>query len=367
MKQKKEKISQSEWNAKYKGLEYYPDRVCACGCGGKIKVNAVHEVRGIPNYIHGHNALKKEGICGRVNRILNGQEESPICRCGCGKRIRIKEYHKKLGIPEYYGYHKFIKNLDLHNAVHRIMDKVDPAPICQCGCGKQIELNEYHASHGIPKYYRDHGQIKNKENYDRVKRIMNHEEEAPLCKCGCGKRIPIKKWHRSAGIPEYIHGHNDNGWREGKSHTEEAKEKNRQKHLGINNSNYGKRGFGVGMYGKHHTKGAREKIGLAQRGEKNKNWRGGPTKYSNEFTAMLREDIRDRDIHACQLCYKKESELDRKLDVHHIDYNKKNCDPENLISLCGSCHVKTNNNREYWTPFFQNMIKVIYEEIAYAS
>ena len=42
----------------------------------------------------------------------------------------------------------------------------------------------------------------------------------------------------------------------------------------------------------------------------------------------------------------------RALNVHHIDYNKLNCMPNNLLSLCDKCHRKTNNNREYWTNYF---------------
>jgi len=35
-----------------------------------------------------------------------------------------------------------------------------------------------------------------------------------------------------------------------------------------------------------------------------------------------------------------------------IDYDKLNIKPKNLISLCHSCHMKTNYNREYWRQRF---------------
>ena len=38
----------------------------------------------------------------------------------------------------------------------------------------------------------------------------------------------------------------------------------------------------------------------------------------------------------------------RRLCVHHIDYDKENLDFDNLISLCHSCHGKTNFNQNYW-------------------
>lgn len=42
--------------------------------------------------------------------------------------------------------------------------------------------------------------------------------------------------------------------------------------------------------------------------------------------------------------------------VHHIDYNKQNNNPENLITLCNRCNSKVNFNREYWTQYFQEIM-----------
>ena len=85
-------------------------------------------------------------------------------------------------------------------------------------------------------------------------------------------------------------------------------------------------------------------------GGKNPNWKGGLAyqNYPMEFCKELKELIRIRDNHTCQYCGKPESDLRRKLNVHHIDYDKKNLLPKNLISLCDSCHSKTNFNRERW-------------------
>jgi len=60
--------------------------------------------------------------------------------------------------------------------------------------------------------------------------------------------------------------------------------------------------------------------------------------YPTEFTTKLRNQIKQRDNFTCQECNKIESQLKYKLHVHHIDYNKKNNKPENLITLCKSCH-----------------------------
>lgn len=89
--------------------------------------------------------------------------------------------------------------------------------------------------------------------------------------------------------------------------------------------------------------------------ENNPAWRGGISykDYSFRFDNILRESIRKRDKYICQICGIHQDKLKRKLDVHHIDYNKENCKENNLISLCVHCHMKTNKNREEWKNFLE--------------
>ena len=86
----------------------------------------------------------------------------------------------------------------------------------------------------------------------------------------------------------------------------------------------------------------------------NPNWMGGISfhPYPIGWNKTFKEQIRYRDGYKCQICSKPEVECRRKLDIHHIDYNKSNLAESNLISLCGSCHVKTNYNRDYWLSYF---------------
>ncbi len=102
--------------------------------------------------------------------------------------------------------------------------------------------------------------------------------------------------------------------------------------------------------------------GLKHRGENAPNWHGGKSfePYTTEFNEDLKEQIRERDNYTCQLCGTPQNGT--ALAVHHIDYMKQNCHPNNLISLCPSpsnshCHIKTNRNREYWTEHFNNLLK----------
>lgn len=85
------------------------------------------------------------------------------------------------------------------------------------------------------------------------------------------------------------------------------------------------------------------------RGENHPFWKGGHfVFYPPEFNQYLKSKIRKRDNHTCAVCGEPNS-----VDVHHIDYDKQNSAPENLITLCSSCHSKTNANREYWQALFE--------------
>jgi hypothetical protein len=103
--------------------------------------------------------------------------------------------------------------------------------------------------------------------------------------------------------------------------------------------------------GKHPSQATREKMGTAHRGAKCHLWKGGISfePYSLEWNAALKRQIRRRDNFTCQMCW--EHEKERAFDVHHIDYNKKNCTPSNLVTLCHRCHTRTNSNRQYWQNF----------------
>jgi hypothetical protein len=70
-------------------------------------------------------------------------------------------------------------------------------------------------------------------------------------------------------------------------------------------------------------------------------------KYSFGFNKTLKNKIKERDNNCCQLCG-----ASKDLHVHHIDYNKKNKEENNLITLCRKCHNITNYNREFWTQVF---------------
>ncbi len=124
-------------------------------------------------------------------------------------------------------------------------------------------------------------------------------------------------------------------------------EKFREKHSGKNHY----------LYGKSLPEETKIKISEAQKGEKSWNWQGGKSfePYSPDFNYSLKEMIRERDGRRCQECGKPEGW--RHHALHHIDYDKRNCNPINLITLCLRCNLKANYKREYWTNHFRGMMK----------
>lgn len=95
------------------------------------------------------------------------------------------------------------------------------------------------------------------------------------------------------------------------------------------------------------------------RGEEHPAWQGGigNLPYPYGFNDELKERIRERDNHQCQLCGVSQAECVRELDIHHIDYDKDNLADENLITLCNPCNIKANFNRGYWQRYFEKRIK----------
>jgi len=98
-------------------------------------------------------------------------------------------------------------------------------------------------------------------------------------------------------------------------------------------------------------------------GEKNPNWRGGKSfePYAIEFNNNLKKQIKLRDGHVCQLCKeyipKYKSKKEKFLSIHHIDYNKKNNETNNLITLCNFCNSSVNKNRVDWMNHFRGVLR----------
>jgi hypothetical protein len=233
--------------------------------------------------------------------------------------------------------------------------------------------------------------------------INNSKNDLPFCECGCEERVTKLN-------NKYIHNHHTKGIpspNRGKKRPEHSK-----RMMGSNNPMYGrKRDDMVGVLNLAKRDDIRlkikennpmkklenrQKLSLSKRGKKrlpfsdewrrnlgnfyrgkkrpnhsqlmkgelNPNWKGGITcePYcqvwaDNEY----KESIKERDGYKCL-----NPECNRtsiKICIHHIDYNKKNCHPRNLVTICFGCNGKANGNREWHQSWYQAIIFRRYKEI----
>lgn len=145
--------------------------------------------------------------------------------------------------------------------------------------------------------------------------------------------------------------------RKGKHLSSASRKKIGDKKRGIPRSSEIRRTISEATRGKHRTEQTRKRISCATKGSKNPGWRGGKSFeiYPSDFDRSLKQRIQERDGFQCVLCGE-----DRGLDVHHINYNKRDNDPINLITLCSSCHCKTNFQRDFWKSFFEGFVQCVH-------
>ena len=173
----------------------------------------------------------------------------------------------------------------------------------------------------------------------------------------------------------------------GKTHSKKTKRKLRDLHLGTHLSEETKRKMSLSHRGKPKSEDWKQQASNRYRGENNPSkrrevrekislwrqqnsfrfsgpnshyWKGGISfePHSLSWKETLRRAIRERDCYTCQICLLPQCDL--AFSIHHIDYNKYNCNPDNLITLCKKCHGRTNLNRNNWQDYLSFLIKLKY-------
>lgn len=181
---------------------------------------------------------------------------------------------------------------------------------------------------------------------------MLNGKKRPLCKCGCGKKVTWSKYYKRWNM--YLKGHHHKN----KKVSEETKKKisdavkkrgffkeynkTKEHKLKVIASNKNrnvtketKKKISNSLIGFKHSEETKSKIKCSRFElikEKAPNWKGGVYKYTTGWV-KLRPEIKERDNNKCIYCKTK-----RNLHVHHINENKKDIRPMNLVTLCGSCH-----------------------------
>ena len=93
-------------------------------------------------------------------------------------------------------------------------------------------------------------------------------------------------------------------------------------------------------------------------GPSHPNWKGGIScePYCDVWTDKeYKKSIKERDNYECQNpdCWSNSN----RLFIHHINYDKKECSPWNLITVCNSCNSRANTNRSWHTDYYNEIMK----------
>jgi hypothetical protein len=84
---------------------------------------------------------------------------------------------------------------------------------------------------------------------------------------------------------------------------------------------------------------------------------------SNFYNSEYRESILKSQNYKCGCKDCDNTIKDDIFELHHIDFDKKNSNRNNLIFLCRNCHQKTKrHNRNYWITYYTEINKAYYNE-----
>ncbi len=118
--------------------------------------------------------------------------------------------------------------------------------------------------------------------------------------------------------------------------------------------------IGMTSRGRVHSLETRAKMSAsAHKGPDHHAWTGGRGTYPVGWTGVARR-IRKRDGGSCLICGTNKFAPWKGADIHHLDENKSNLEPNNLVSLCRACHKKVQWHLPKYTPFIRAILSKRY-------
>lgn len=213
--------------------------------------------------------------------------------------------------------------------------------LCDFGCGNEAKYLFKSGKWCCSKSHNSCEAMKNKNSNINKGRIFSKETREKMS-ASCKGRVP---WNKN--MPGFI------------KHTEETKLKISCLHKGRKLTIKHKRKLSESNKNKivsEKTKNLMKENHADFSGKNNPNWKGGIgcEPYCEIWSdEEYKNSIKERDGYICinPYCYKNS----KRLTIHHINYNKKDCKPSNLITLCNSCNAYANKDRK-WHKFWYKAI-----------
>tara|TARA_Y100000310_G_scaffold115434_1_gene113982 strand:+ start:306 stop:1184 length:879 start_codon:yes stop_codon:yes gene_type:complete len=273
-----------------------------------------------------------------------------LCKCGCGNFTKWNKQFKRYN--EY---------LHTHNHRNKIVTEETKLKMRSANLGKKYSEETKRKISKASKGRKHSEETKKKISIFRIGKNHSDKTKKKISEKISGKNHPLYGKNRTEEIRQKISKAN-----KGKIISIETREKIKKSLLGFKHLESSKKLMSINTSGKNNPMFGLKKELSPNYGKKrpyqsikfsgkcNPNWQGGISKlpYGFGFNKILKNRIKNRDNNICQICYIKY----KILCIHHIDYDKQNNDSNNLITLCNSCHVKTNYNRDSWILYFNNLL-----------
>lgn len=206
---------------------------------------------------------------------------------------------------------------------------------------------------------RSESQIKQKAVRLRIKRKKNiYGENNPNWKGGCackicsycGKEYYVKRIHsKSKFCSSACYGLSQTGIKKGKN-----PDKYTKNICLVCNNEYEVRTCHYKRSKTCSLECASKYRSMKSSGENNPSWKGGLSRIPYPYNwANISKSIIERDGAICMNpnC----GEKNKRITVHHIDYDKMNCNPENLITVCDTCNSVANFGRKRWFMYYMDI------------
>jgi len=274
-----------------------------------------------------------------------------LCDCGCGQEARYQLKNGKWCCSDSSNKCPSVRQKNSKARIGNPRSEETRRKMSRKGCTLTEEHKRKIGDAGKGKKHTE--EAKRKMSEAKKGKIFSEEHRLNISKSRIGK-------FTGENNPFYGKKHSEESLkkisRKGCTLSEEHKKKIRLSFLGSKNH----------FFNKHHTDNSREKLKASWKesilkgercGENNSNWKGGiacepycDVWLDNEY----KESIKERDGYKClnPTCNKTST----RLSLHHINYNKKDCHPLNIITLCASCNAKANKDREWHECWYKAII-----------